>query len=75
MVPRKKHNLCYQNYILQNIKYRIIKIHQPRNDLCDICVGYKLVSVSEPVCNRHVNRKTMAREKKIKLRFQVPKLQ
>jgi len=48
-----------------------IKIHQPRKDQCDICVGYKLGSVSETVYNRHVNRKTMAREEKNKFKAEV----
>jgi hypothetical protein len=68
--------ILYTTIFCKTLNTENIKIHQPRKDQCDICVGYKLGSVSKTVYNRHVNRKTMSREEKInlKLRFQVPKL-
>lgn len=53
------------------LKKENIKIHQPRKDQCDLCVGFKLGSVSENVYNNHVNRKIMAREEKNKLKAEV----
>lgn len=43
-----------------------IKIHQPRKDQCDLCIGYKMDTILEAEYNEHIERKNSAREEKNK---------
>lgn len=43
-----------------------IKIHQPRKDQCDLCIGYKMGTILETEYNEHIERKNSAREEKNK---------
>jgi len=43
-----------------------IKIHQPRKDQCDLCIGYKMDTIAEAEYNDHIQRKNSVREEKDK---------
>lgn len=66
-------NITYatKTIFCNTLKTENIKIHQPRKDQCDLCVGYKLGSASETLYDSHINRKNMAREEKNKLKAEV----